>query len=60
MELVEFFDDWEWEEMLSEFGEFYIFSDEEKWKKSGGVFYDRYFYWLMFVVVMIVYVVRKK
>ena len=36
MELAELLDDREWEDMLSEFGEFYTLSDEEKRKKSGG------------------------
>nr|WGD73517.1 hypothetical protein P5668_21960 [Bacillus subtilis] len=45
MELAELLDDREWEDMLSEFGEFYTLSDEEKRKKSGGALHDGHFHW---------------
>lgn len=38
MELAELLDDREWEDMLSEFGEFYTLSDEEKRKKAEALF----------------------
>ncbi|MGX4764965.1 exo-rhamnogalacturonan lyase family protein [Bacillus mojavensis] len=60
MELAELLDDREWEEMLSEFGEFYTFSDEEKRKKSGGVLHDGHFHWPMFAAGMTAYAARKK
>ncbi|MEC1543810.1 exo-rhamnogalacturonan lyase family protein [Bacillus halotolerans] len=60
MELAELLDDREWEEMLSEFGEFYTFSDEEKRKKSGGALHDGHFHWPMFAAGMTAYAARKK
>ncbi|MEC0573634.1 hypothetical protein P8833_07535 [Bacillus inaquosorum] len=60
MELAELLHDREWEEMLSEFGEFYTLSDEEKRKKSGGALHDRHFHWPMFAAAMTAYAARNK
>ncbi|MCI3197505.1 hypothetical protein GXP75_17900 [Bacillus sp. HU-1818] len=60
MELAELLEDAEWEEMLSEFGEFYMLTDEEKRQKSGDALHDGHFHWPMFAASMTAYAARKK
>ena len=37
MEMIDLIDDPEWEDMISDYGEFYALSPEEKHKRSGGI-----------------------
>ncbi|POO83204.1 hypothetical protein CXP52_00445 [Bacillus paralicheniformis] len=60
MELAELLEDVEWKEMLGEFGEFYLLTDEEKRKRSGGKLHDDLFHWPMFSAAMAAYAARLR
>jgi hypothetical protein len=60
MEIAENLDDEEWEDMLAEFGEFYVLSNEEKLKRTNGVLHDRLFSLPMLASGMVAYAAAKK
>jgi hypothetical protein len=60
MELAQVLDDEEWEDMLAEFGEFYMLSNEEKRKRSNGKLHDKMFNNRMFSAGMVAYAAAKK
>ena len=60
MELIELFDDQEWEDMVIEFGEFYVLSNEEKLEKSDGLLQNSFFHWPMFAAGLVAYAANKK
>ncbi|MED2943387.1 hypothetical protein P4282_13005 [Bacillus swezeyi] len=59
MELSGLLEDEEWNEMLGEFGEFYLLSDEEKRRRSGGKLHDDLFHWPMFAALMAAYAAHR-
>lgn len=60
MEIASLINEPEWDDMLSEFGEFYSLSDEEKRERSGGRLHDKLFSWPMFAAGMIAFAANKK
>ncbi|MBG9916808.1 hypothetical protein CHH92_02665 [Bacillus sonorensis] len=60
MELAGLLEDEEWSDMLAEFGDFYLLSDEEKRSRSGGILHDRLFHWPMFSAAMAAYGARRQ
>ncbi|MFN2745877.1 hypothetical protein ACINLE_13460 [Bacillus sp. z60-18] len=60
MELAGLLGDEEWKEMLSEFGEFYLLSDEEKRRRSGGKLHNGLFHWPMFAAAMAAYAAHRR
>lgn len=60
MELDQLLRDEEWENMLAEFGEFYVLSNEEKISKSNGVLFDQLFSLPMLASGMVAYAAAKK
>ncbi|RSL35419.1 hypothetical protein D7Z54_01295 [Salibacterium salarium] len=60
MEAAELLEDDEWKEMLAEFGEFYLLTDEEKRKRSKGKITDKMFDWPMFAAGMAAYAASQK
>ncbi|OLS42167.1 hypothetical protein [Bacillus sp. MRMR6] len=60
MEIAQNLDDEEWEDMLAEFGEFYVLSNEEKLKRSNGILHDRLFSLPMLASGMVAYAAAKK
>ncbi|MCC3355901.1 hypothetical protein [Bacillus sp. REN16] len=59
-EIAELLDDEEWEKMLTEFGEFYVLSNEEKLKRSNGKLHNRLFSLPMLASGMVAYAAAKK
>jgi hypothetical protein len=60
MEIAQILGDAEWVEMLAEFGEFYVLSNEEKLKRSNGVLHDKLFSLPMLASGMVAYAAAKK
>ncbi len=60
MEIAGLISDEEWVDMLAEFGEFYVFSNEEKKNRSNGVLYDKLFSLPMLASGMVAYAAAKK
>ncbi|MEK3886401.1 exo-rhamnogalacturonan lyase family protein [Bacillus sp. FSL K6-3431] len=60
IEIAELIDDHEWEEMLSEFGEFYMLSNEDKLRRSNGQINDQNFNLPMLAAGIIAYAANKK
>lgn len=60
MELTQLLDDEEWEDMLADFGEFFMLSPEEKQTRSNGVLHDRMFNNKMLSAGMVAYAAAKK
>jgi hypothetical protein len=60
MEMAQILGDKEWEDMLAEFGEFYVLSNEEKMKRSNGILHDKLFSLPMLASGMVAYAAAKK
>ncbi|WP_246880113.1 hypothetical protein [Bacillus suaedae] len=60
MDIAGSIEDPEWEEMLAEFGEFYVLTNEEKIKRSNGVLHDKQFSLPMLAAGMVAYAAAKK
>jgi hypothetical protein len=60
MEIAQVLDDEGWEEMLAEFGEFYVLSNEEKMERSNDILYDKLFSLPMLASGMVAYAAAKK
>jgi hypothetical protein len=60
MELAELLEDEEWVDMLAEFGEFYVLSNEEKINRTEGEIKDSLFSWPMFASGMVAYAAARK
>ncbi|WP_338789451.1 hypothetical protein [Metabacillus sp. FJAT-53654] len=60
MELSQLLDDDEWDDMLVEFGEFYVLSQEEKLKRSNGILHDKLFSLPMLAAGMVAFAAAKK
>jgi RNase P/RNase MRP subunit p29 len=60
MEIAEAFDDEVWKDMLAEFGEFYVLSNEEKLERSNGILHDQLFNLPMLASGMVAYAAAKK
>ncbi|ATH95233.1 hypothetical protein COP00_23820 [Bacillus glycinifermentans] len=60
MELAGLLEDEEWCDMLAEFGECYVLSDEEKRSMTGGTLHDGLFHWPMFSAAMVAYAARRR
>lgn len=55
IELAQLIEDSVWAEMLTEFGEFYAASDQEKRRRSDGLLNDSQFHWPMFAASMVAF-----
>ncbi|WP_462409506.1 exo-rhamnogalacturonan lyase family protein [Neobacillus sp. Marseille-QA0830] len=60
MEIAQALDDEVWDDMLAEFGEFYVLSNEEKLERSNGVLYDKLFSLPMLASGMVAYAAAKR
>jgi hypothetical protein len=60
MEIAEILEDEEWKDMLAEFGEFYVLSNEEKLNRSNGILHDKLFSLPMLASGMAAYSAAKK
>ena len=60
MEIAQILGDEEWDEMLAEFGEFYVLSNEEKIKRSNGILHDKLFSLPMLASGMVAYAAANK
>ncbi|GAA0307352.1 hypothetical protein GGQ92_002022 [Gracilibacillus halotolerans] len=60
MEIAELLEDEEWKDMLAEYGEFYVLSDQEKRNKTNNVLNDQHFHWPMFAAAMTAYAAKHK
>jgi hypothetical protein len=59
-EIAQALDDEVWEDMLAEFGEFYVLNNEEKLKRSDGILHDQLFSLPMLASGMVAYAAAKK
>jgi len=60
MELAQVLGDSEWEDMLAEFGEFYVQSNEEKLARSNGILHNKLFSLPMLASGMVAYAAARK
>nr|WP_251551461.1 hypothetical protein [Neobacillus muris] len=60
MEIAQALDDEVWDDMLAEFGEFYVLSNEEKVERSNGILYDKLFSLSMLASGMVAYAAAKR
>ncbi len=60
MEMADIIDDPEWEEMMAEYGSFYLLSSEEKHLRSGGLLSGRGFAFPYMASAMVAYYAGKK
>ncbi len=59
IEIAELLEDDTWKDMIAEFGEFYMISDDEKKKRTGGKLSDKCFNWPMFATGMAAYAAKR-
>ena len=60
MEIADLLGDEEWENMIAEFGEFYVQSNEEKVNRSNGILHDQLFSLPMLAAGMVAYAAARK
>ncbi|MDQ0257352.1 hypothetical protein J2S74_004810 [Evansella vedderi] len=60
MELANLIEDEEWKDMLAEFGEFYLLTNDEKIERSERKLKDSMFSWPMFASGMVAYAAARK
>lgn len=59
MEIADLLEDETWKDMIAEFGEFYMLSDEDKKRRSNGKLSDKCFHWPMFATGMAAYAANR-